>query len=48
MAVDNDLYKVKGDIWWDDSQPLSSLRTSINPGRMGYLRDALRQGLLPL
>lgn len=41
MAIDNELYKAPGDIWWDEEQPLSSLRTAINPCRVGYLRRTL-------
>ncbi len=41
MAVDNAIYTAPGDIWWDENQPLSSLRTAINPGRIGYLRRIL-------
>ena len=43
MAVDNELYKVPGDIWWDESQPLSTLRTAINPARLGYLDTVLAE-----
>ncbi len=41
MPVDNQLYDAPGDIWWDEAQPLSALRTAINPGRVGYLRRVL-------
>jgi 2-polyprenyl-6-hydroxyphenyl methylase/3-demethylubiquinone-9 3-methyltransferase len=41
MPVDNAIYTAPGDIWWDEKQPLSSLRTAINPGRIGYLRRIL-------
>jgi 2-polyprenyl-6-hydroxyphenyl methylase / 3-demethylubiquinone-9 3-methyltransferase len=48
MPVDNQLYDAPGDIWWDETQPLNALRTSINPGRMGYLRQVIaRHGLYP-
>ena len=43
MPVDNAIYMAPGDIWWDESQPLSSLRTAINPGRIGYLRRILEE-----
>lgn len=43
MAVDNELYNAPGDIWWDENQPLSSLRTAINPARMGYLEETIRR-----
>jgi 2-polyprenyl-6-hydroxyphenyl methylase/3-demethylubiquinone-9 3-methyltransferase len=48
MPVDNQIYDAPGDIWWDESQPLNSLRTAINPGRVGYLREVIdRAGLDP-
>jgi 2-polyprenyl-6-hydroxyphenyl methylase/3-demethylubiquinone-9 3-methyltransferase len=48
MAVDNQIYDAPGDIWWDESQPLNSLRTAINPGRVGYLREVIdRTGIDP-
>ena len=43
MPVDNAIYTTPGDIWWDENQPLSSLRTAINPGRIGYLRRILKE-----
>ena len=43
MPVDNAIYTAPGDIWWDEDQPLSSLRTAINPGRIGYLRRILEE-----
>ena len=48
MPVDNAIYSAPGDIWWDESQPLSSLRTAINPGRLGYLRRVLEETGLPI
>ena len=48
MPVDNRIYDAPGDIWWDESQPLNSLRTAINPGRVGYLREVIdRTGIDP-
>jgi 2-polyprenyl-6-hydroxyphenyl methylase / 3-demethylubiquinone-9 3-methyltransferase len=41
MPVDNKLYDAKEDIWWDESKPLNALRTAINPGRVGYLRNVI-------
>lgn len=41
MPVDNQLYDAKEDIWWDESKPLNALRTAINPGRVGYLRNVI-------
>jgi 2-polyprenyl-6-hydroxyphenyl methylase/3-demethylubiquinone-9 3-methyltransferase len=45
MAVpaDNELYNAPGDIWWDESQPLSAIRSALNPGRLLYLRRVLDQ-----
>jgi len=41
MPVDNAIYDAPGDIWWDETKPLNALRTAINPGRVGYLRDVV-------
>ena len=41
MPVDNRLYDREGDIWWNDDQPLSMLRTMLNPVRFGFFRDEL-------
>jgi 2-polyprenyl-6-hydroxyphenyl methylase/3-demethylubiquinone-9 3-methyltransferase len=41
MPVDNKLYDAPGDIWWDETKPLHALRTAINPGRVGYLRQVI-------
>ncbi len=45
MPVDNDLYNRRGDIWWDERKPLSTLRTMVNPGRVGYFRAVLVERL---
>lgn len=45
MAIDNELYNRSGDIWWDENQPLSAIRTSLNPGRLAYIRKVLGQDL---
>jgi 2-polyprenyl-6-hydroxyphenyl methylase/3-demethylubiquinone-9 3-methyltransferase len=47
-AIDNELYKQSGDIWWNDAQPLSAIRTSLNPGRLAHLAIVLRQTGLDL
>jgi 2-polyprenyl-6-hydroxyphenyl methylase/3-demethylubiquinone-9 3-methyltransferase len=48
MPVDNAIYNAPGDIWWDETKPLNALRTAINPGRVGYLRDVVRRlGIKP-
>jgi 2-polyprenyl-6-hydroxyphenyl methylase/3-demethylubiquinone-9 3-methyltransferase len=43
MPVDNALYDARTDIWWDETQPLSALKTAINPGRMAYMQGVLEQ-----
>jgi 2-polyprenyl-6-hydroxyphenyl methylase/3-demethylubiquinone-9 3-methyltransferase len=39
--IDNTLYDAPGDIWWDEDQALSTLRTMVNPGRVPYFRRLL-------
>lgn len=41
MPVDNSLYDQAGDLWWDDTRPLATLRTMVNPGRVPYFRRIL-------
>ena len=48
MPVDNAIYTAPGDIWWDETKPLSSLRTAINPGRIGYLKRILDETGFPI
>ena len=36
MPADNAFYDQPGDIWWDEDQPLSVLRTALNPARLSY------------
>ncbi len=43
MPVDNEIYNRPGDIWWDESQPLSAIRTAINPARIEYFTRVLRK-----
>jgi 2-polyprenyl-6-hydroxyphenyl methylase / 3-demethylubiquinone-9 3-methyltransferase len=43
LTIDNGLYDAPGDIWWDERQPLSAIRTALNPGRLRYLRGVLEQ-----
>ena len=45
MPVDNTLYNSPGDIWWDERECLSVLRTSLNPARFGYYRRVLTDRL---
>jgi len=41
MPVDNQLYDRLAGTWWDDDALLGLLRTSLNPGRFGYMRRIL-------
>ena len=41
MPVDNRLYDREGDIWWSEDQPLSMLRTMLNPVRFAFFHDEL-------
>ncbi|MEA2637112.1 MAG: 2-polyprenyl-6-hydroxyphenyl methylase / 3-demethylubiquinone-9 3-methyltransferase, partial [Chloroflexota bacterium] len=43
MPVDNNVYNAPGDIWWDEHQPLNSIRTAINPARLDYFTRVLRE-----
>src|SRR5215213_4297781 len=45
MPVDNQLYDRLGNTWWDDDALLGLLRTSLNPGRFGYMRRILTSEL---
>ncbi len=45
MPVDNELYNRPGDIWWDEGEVLSMLRTMLNPARFGYFRQVLTERL---
>ena len=45
MPVDNTLYNRPGDIWWDEHEPLSTLRTMVNPGRFPYFCEVLTERL---
>jgi 2-polyprenyl-6-hydroxyphenyl methylase / 3-demethylubiquinone-9 3-methyltransferase len=47
--VDNDLYRRKGDAWWDDDcGEFSTIRFFVNPVRYGYFRRVLeREGARP-
>lgn len=40
MPADNELYDKRGDIWWDENQPLHAIRTALNPARMTYFAAA--------
>ncbi len=43
MAVDNEIYNVRKDIWWDEHQPFYAIRTAINPVRLEYFSRVLRE-----
>ena len=43
--IDNALYNEQGDTWWDESQCLHLLKSSVNPVRVGYFRKLLDQVL---
>jgi 2-polyprenyl-6-hydroxyphenyl methylase / 3-demethylubiquinone-9 3-methyltransferase len=48
VRADNTIYDRPGDLWWDDRGELAPLRTSLNPARVGYFREALaRLGVDP-
>lgn len=43
MPADNEIYNAPGDIWWADDQPMSLIRTALNPVRLRYLKKVLGQ-----
>lgn len=43
MPVDNEIYNKPGDIWWDEHQPLNTIRTALNPARLDYFGTVLRR-----
>jgi 2-polyprenyl-6-hydroxyphenyl methylase/3-demethylubiquinone-9 3-methyltransferase len=43
MPVDNEIYNRSGDIWWDEQEPLSAIRTAINPARLDHFTRVLRE-----
>jgi 2-polyprenyl-6-hydroxyphenyl methylase/3-demethylubiquinone-9 3-methyltransferase len=48
MPVDNELYDRLAHSWWDEEAWLNLLRSSLNPARFSYLREAVqRQGIEP-
>jgi hypothetical protein len=49
MPVDNEMYKLGGDRWWDEQQPLHFLCTGLNPTRLAYFNHVFhRLGLEPM
>lgn len=48
MPADNEIYNQPGDIWWDEQQPLHTIRTALNPARISYFTDVFTsQGVDP-
>jgi 2-polyprenyl-6-hydroxyphenyl methylase/3-demethylubiquinone-9 3-methyltransferase len=48
MPADNAFYDQPGDIWWDDDQPLSVIRTALNPARLSYFASVFAaRGISP-
>ena len=43
MSADHEIYNAPGDIWWADDQPMSVIRTALNPVRLRYLNKVLRR-----
>lgn len=43
MPVDNTIYDLPGDQWWNDDAPLAAIRTALNPGRLKYLSRVLSE-----
>jgi 2-polyprenyl-6-hydroxyphenyl methylase/3-demethylubiquinone-9 3-methyltransferase len=41
MPASNEIYDAPADIWWADDQPLSMIRTALNPVRLRYLKQVL-------
>jgi 2-polyprenyl-6-hydroxyphenyl methylase/3-demethylubiquinone-9 3-methyltransferase len=49
VGTNNSLYDQDGDLWWDDNQPLSVLRTGLSPVRLAYFQQVLAQlGIDPI
>lgn len=40
-AVDNEMYKTKGHLWWDDNESAATLRYFINPLRFAYFQRVI-------
>jgi 2-polyprenyl-6-hydroxyphenyl methylase/3-demethylubiquinone-9 3-methyltransferase len=43
MPVDNQLYNRPGDIWWNEQEHFSMLRTMLNPVRFEFFRGVLME-----
>src|SRR5688572_2611385 len=40
--INNDVYKLQGDIWWKPDTALHLLKSSVNPWRVGYAQATLK------
>jgi 2-polyprenyl-6-hydroxyphenyl methylase/3-demethylubiquinone-9 3-methyltransferase len=48
VPASNEVYNARADVWWADDQPLSMIRTALNPVRLRYLKEVLgRSGVDP-
>jgi 2-polyprenyl-6-hydroxyphenyl methylase/3-demethylubiquinone-9 3-methyltransferase len=43
--IDNDIYSVQSDQWWQPDSPFYQMKVSFNPARVGYARRVLFDGL---
>jgi 2-polyprenyl-6-hydroxyphenyl methylase/3-demethylubiquinone-9 3-methyltransferase len=41
VPASNEIYDAQTDIWWADDQPMSMIRTALNPVRLRYLKEVL-------
>jgi len=41
--IDNEIYKSDGDIWWKSDTILHLLKTSVNPWRVGIVKDIIQK-----
>ncbi len=41
--IDNEIYKSDGDIWWKPDTILHLLKTSVNPWRVGIVKDIIQK-----
>jgi 2-polyprenyl-6-hydroxyphenyl methylase / 3-demethylubiquinone-9 3-methyltransferase len=39
--IDNDLYSIRSDEWWEPDSPFYQMMVSFNPARVGYVRRVL-------
>jgi 2-polyprenyl-6-hydroxyphenyl methylase/3-demethylubiquinone-9 3-methyltransferase len=43
VPASNEVYDAAADIWWADDQPMSMIRTALNPVRLRYLNQVLKR-----